>query len=161
MVRDHPDTTVADLGEGLVRIVAKPLMYFLCTANSCRSQMAEGFARHMAGDRVEVASAGLEPSSLNAQAVMVMGEVGIDISGHTSKAIDADLLQRADVIVTLCGDANDRCPSVPASARRLHWDLPDPARAAGTEAERMAVFRSVRDKIRRHVAALVSAGLAT
>ena len=136
--------------------MAKPLLYFLCTGNSCRSQMAEGFALQMAGGRFEIASAGIEPSSLNPRAIAAMREAGVDISTHTSKAIDLALLRRADVVVTLCGDANDRCPSVPEARLRLHWDLQDPARAQGTEAERMAVFRAVRDDIRRRVADLVA-----
>ncbi len=136
--------------------MAKPLLYFLCTGNSCRSQMAEGFARSLGGARLEVASAGIEPSTVNPRAIAVMREVGVNISGHTSKGIDPELLRRADVVITLCGDANDRCPSVPSAARRLHWDLPDPARAAGTEAEVLAVFRSVRDDIKRRVSALVA-----
>lgn len=136
--------------------MARPLIYFLCTGNSCRSQMAEGFARALAGDRFDVASAGIEPSSLHPLAVAVMREVGIDISAHTSKGISPALLQRADTVVTLCGDANDRCPAVPGARLRLHWDLPDPARARGTEEERMAVFRSVRDDIARRVRKLTS-----
>lgn len=134
----------------------RPLLYFICTGNSCRSQMAEGFARALGGDRLDVASAGLAPSTVNPMAIEVMQEAGVDISGHTSKAIDATLLARASVVVTLCGDANERCPAVPGSARRLHWDLPDPARVSGTEAERRAAFRAVRDRIRRHVEALVA-----
>ena len=134
----------------------RPLLYFLCTGNSCRSQMAEGFARSMGGDRFEVASAGIEPSTVNPRAVAVMREVGVDISGQTSKGIDPGLLGRADVVITLCGDANDRCPSVPGARRRLHWDLPDPARAQGSEQDQMAVFRAVRGEIRRRVAGLIA-----
>jgi arsenate reductase len=136
---------------------AKPLLYFLCTGNSCRSQMAEGFARALAGARLEVASAGLEPSAVHPLAIAVMREAGVDISGHRSKAIDPALLARAAIIVTLCGDARDRCPAVGGPGRRLHWDLPDPARAPGGQAERLAAFRAVRDDIRRRVAALLQA----
>lgn len=118
--------------------------------------MAEGFARALGGDGLEVASAGLEPSRVHPRAIQVMAEVGIDISGQTSKAIDPAVLRRAAVVVTLCGDANDRCPTVPPGAKRLHWNLPDPARAAGTEAEQLTVFRSVRDDIRRYVSACVA-----
>jgi len=118
--------------------------------------MAEGFARHLVGERCAVASAGIEPATLNPRAVAAMHEVGIDISAQTSKGIDAALLRRADVIVTLCGDANDRCPRVPEARRRLHWDVSDPARASGTAEEQRAVFRTVRDDIRRRVAALVA-----
>ncbi len=133
-----------------------PLLYFLCTGNSCRSQMAEGLARAMAGGRLEVRSAGLQPSSVHPLAVAAMREVGIDISGHASKAIDPELLSRAAVVVTLCGDAEERCPATPGARRRLHWDLPDPARSPGAPEERMAAFRAVRDELRRRIAELVA-----
>lgn len=129
----------------------KPLIYFICTGNSCRSQMAEGLARHILGDRFDVKSAGLEPSTVNPTAIQVMAEVGIDISHHTSKALDPSLLSRAEVVITLCGDARDRCPNVATGGLKLHWDLPDPARAEGTVAQRLDVFRSVRDDIRRRM----------
>jgi arsenate reductase len=133
----------------------KPLVYFLCAGNSCRSQMAEGFARDLAGDRLEVASAGLEPSAVHPLAVEAMREAGVDISGHASKAIDPDLLRRAAVVVTLCGEAEESCPVTPPGVRRLHWPLPDPARAAGSPDERLRTFRSVRDEIRRRVETLL------
>ncbi len=133
----------------------KPLMYFVCTGNSCRSQMAEGFARLLGGDRWQVASAGIAPTAVNPLAVIAMSEVGIDITPQTSKAIDRDLLQRATVVVTLCGDAEETCPAPPPGVRRVHWPLPDPARARGDAAEVAAVFRSVRDEIRACVEALL------
>ena len=133
-----------------------PLVYFLCTGNSCRSQMAEGFARHLAGDRWEVASAGIEPSVVNPLAVAVMAEVGIDISRQVSKPIDPELLHRAAVIITLCGDAEERCPVTPPQVRRVHWPLPDPAKAAGSESEVREAFRAVRDDIGRRMEALLS-----
>lgn len=132
----------------------KKKVLFLCTGNSCRSQMAEGFARALAGDRFEVYSAGLEPAGVNPRAVQVMHEVGIDISGQTSKPIDPEILLKVDLIVTLCGDAADRCPVTPPQVRRLHWPLEDPARATGTEEEILARFRQVRDEIRRRVESL-------
>ncbi|MGQ9780496.1 MAG: arsenate reductase (thioredoxin) [Bacillota bacterium] len=132
----------------------KKKILFLCTGNSCRSQMAEGFAKALAGDRWEVHSAGLEPAGLNPRAVRVMREVGIDISGQASKPIDPELLLKVDLIVTLCGDAADRCPLTPPQVRRLHWPLEDPARATGTEEEILARFRQVRDEIRRRVESL-------
>ncbi len=137
-------------------LMPKPLVYFLCTGNSCRSQMAEGFARHLAGDRWEVASAGIEPSGVNPLAIAVMAEAGIDISRQVSKAIDPDLLDRAAVIVTLCGDAEERCPVTPPHVRKVHWPLPDPAKATGGESEVRAAFRAVRDDIGRRVEALLS-----
>ncbi|MBT9253087.1 MAG: arsenate reductase ArsC [Brockia lithotrophica] len=131
----------------MVEITSKPFVYFLCTGNSARSQMAEGWLRHLAGDRVVVASAGFEPSFVHPLAIRVMAEVGIDISGHTSKAIDRDLLHRAFYAVTLCGDAEERCPYTPPHVRREFWPLPDPARVHGTEEERLRMFRFVRDEL--------------
>jgi arsenate reductase len=125
----------------------RPVLYFLCTGNSCRSQMAEGWARHLGGDRVEVYSAGVEAHGLNPTAVAVMREIGIDISGQKSKLIDPELLHRADYVITLCGDAKDRCPVTPPHVRRLHWRFPDPAKVTGTEDEVLAAFRAVRDAI--------------
>lgn len=131
-----------------------PQVYFLCTGNSCRSQMAEGFAHELLGPEWTIASAGIERHGLNPSAVAVMAEVGVDISQQESTLIDPDYLAGSDLLVTLCGDARDRCPVVPASVKRVHWPLPDPAKAEGSEAERLAVFRSVRDDIRQRVLGL-------
>jgi len=120
---------------------------FLCTGNSCRSQMAEGFARHYGGGFLEVYSAGISPVGVNPRAVAVMKEVGIDISGQTSKSLDMNILGDFDFIITLCGDARESCPVVPAKVEKRHWPLEDPARAEGTEAEIMDKFRAVRDQI--------------
>lgn len=128
-------------------------LYFLCTGNSCRSQMAEGFAK-AAYPMAEVASAGTHPTMVNPLAQVVMAEVGIDLSSHYAKALDPGYLAQADVIVTLCGDARDHCPAIPASARHLHWDLIDPAQATGSRAEQLTVFRQVRDQIQARVAEL-------
>jgi len=135
--------------------VAKVSLYFLCTGNSCRSQMAEGWARHLAGNRLEVASAGVEQHGLNPRAVASMQEIGIDISRHQSKLIDAVALSRADYVITLCGDANDRCPVTPATVTRLHWGFEDPARAEGSESEIRARFNAVRDGIGAQVRQLL------
>jgi len=129
----------------------KKIIYFLCTGNSCRSQMAEGFAKAYLGDRFNVYSAGIEAHGLNPTAVRVMAEKGIDISGQTSEVIDPQLLAKADWVITLCGDANDRCPAVPPHVRREHWGFDDPAKATGTEEERLAVFRRVRDEIEERI----------
>lgn len=129
---------------------------FLCTGNSCRSQMAEGWARALGGDICEVHSAGLEAHGLNPRAVAVMAEAGVDISRQASKLIDPSLLNAMDLVVTVCGDAEERCPVTPPHVRRLHWPLPDPAKAQGTEDEVMAQFRRVRDEIRTRVAALLA-----
>lgn len=128
-------------------------IYFLCTGNSCRSQMAEGFAAKYLPDW-RVASAGVETHGLNPKAVAVMAEVGIDISQHQSKLIDLDYLNSSDLVVTLCGDARDKCPMTPPTVVRRHWPLPDPAQAQGTDVEIMQVFRDVRDEIERRVKAL-------
>jgi arsenate reductase len=124
---------------------------FLCTGNSCRSQMAEGFAAELSRGIVEAHSAGLNPAGLNQRAVKVMDEIGIDISANQSKAIDADLLGKMDVIITLCDNASESCPWTPPQIKRLHWSLPDPAKAEGTEEEIMDVFRKVRDDIRMRI----------
>lgn len=128
-----------------------PQIYFLCTGNSCRSQMAEGFARQYFGQQWRIASAGIETHGLNPRAVQVMAEKGIDISQYHSKLIDIDYLNSSDLVVTLCGDARDRCPVTPPTVKKQHWPLPDPAQAQGSEAEILTVFRQVRDEIERRV----------
>ena len=133
----------------------KPIIYFICTGNSCRSQMAEGFARRFAGDKMVVVSGGIEAHGLNPRAVQVMNEAGVDISNHTSDLIDSDLLNQSDYAITLCGDAYDRCPVTPPNVTRLHWGLEDPARATGTEEQVMNKFREVRDAIKERVRSFV------
>ncbi|MEK7682347.1 MAG: arsenate reductase (thioredoxin) [Chloroflexota bacterium] len=129
---------------------------FLCTGNSCRSQMAEGWAKALAGDRWEVYSAGIEAHGVNPRAVAVMAEAGVDISGQTSKTIDFKRLLRQDIIITLCDDAQERCPVTPPTALQLNWSLPDPARATGAEDEIMARFCQVRDEVRDRIKSLVA-----
>jgi arsenate reductase len=124
----------------------------LCTHNSARSQMAEGFARHMAPQGIEIWSAGTEPSEVHPMAIEVMKEIGIDISDHRSKHLDEVPWREVDSIVTLCGDADEKCPNVAATVRRVHWPLPDPA--AAPQVKRLEAFRSVRDEIRWRVSAL-------
>ena len=119
----------------------------LCTGNSARSQMAEGLLRHMAGDRFEVASAGLEPIHVRPEAVEAMRDLGIDISGHRSKSVDEFSGQEFDYVITVCDNANERCPLFPAKTQRIHWSFEDPAAAAGSEPARLAVFRRVREEI--------------
>lgn len=124
----------------------KKIMYFLCTGNSCRSQMAEGFGKkYLKG--WEVYSAGIEAHGVNPKAVKAMKEVEIDISDHTSDTIDSELLNKADMVVTLCGHANDVCPTTPPHVKREHWGFDDPAQAEGSEKEKWAVFQRVRDEI--------------
>ena len=124
---------------------------FLCTGNSCRSQIAEGFARVRGKGIVEPYSAGLKPAGVNEKAEQVMKEIGIDISHQTSKAIDEELMKTMDVIITLCDNAAESCPSTPPEIKRLHWSLQDPAKAQGTEEEVLNEFRRVRDEIEQRV----------
>jgi len=131
-------------------------LYFLCTGNSCRSQMAEGFARQLAPKTWQVASAGVEQHGLNPLAVKVMAERGIDISQQQSTLIDPEYLNQSDIVVTLCGDARDRCPVTPPTVKKLHWPLPDPAQATGSDEEILDVFREVRDEIQSQVAQLIT-----
>lgn len=130
-------------------------IYFLCTGNSCRSQMAEGYGKALLKDQYECRSAGVEKHGLNPYAVETMAEDGIDISQQKSKLIDLDYFNSADLIVTLCGDARDRCPVIPPQAQSVHWPLPDPAQAKGTPEQKMVVFRQVRDEIKQLVKGLI------
>jgi arsenate reductase len=117
--------------------------------------MAEGFLRALGGDGWEAYSAGLDPQGVNPGAVRVMSEAGIDISGQASKPIDPAVLDAVDLVVTLCGSADERCPVLPAHVRREHWPLEDPAKATGSPDEVLAVFRRVRDEIRHRVERLI------
>jgi len=130
---------------------------FICTGNSARSQIAEGYAKHLArlyNLEVEVYSAGSKPApSVNPLAVKVMAEDGIDISSHYPKSLKEIPFSELDLVITLCGDAKETCPYV-SSQRREHWGLPDPAKAEGSEEEKLAVFRKVRDEIKARVEAL-------
>ena len=124
---------------------------FLCTHNSARSQMAEGLLRTLAGDRFEVHSAGTVATAVRPEAVRVMAELGIDISRQESKTLERYLDQAFDWVITVCDDAAGSCPAFPGPARRLHWSLPDPSQVTGTEEERLAAFRAVRDALRRRI----------
>jgi arsenate reductase len=117
----------------------------LCTGNSARSQMAEGWLRRLAAGAVEAHSAGTRPSAVNPLAVRAMAERGVDISSHRSKGLEEVLPIPFDVVITVCDEAAESCPTFPGPAERLHWSFPDPAGAEGTEEERLAAFRSVRD----------------
>ncbi len=128
---------------------------FLCTGNSCRSQMAEGFARSLGKGILEPYSAGLFPVGVNPNAVKAMAEAGVDITGQSSKAVDQALLSRMDIVVTLCGHAAEMCPAVPAGLRKLHWPIDDPVGAQGTEQDIMKEFRRARDEIKAKVEGLV------
>lgn len=138
--------------------MTKKTIYFLCTGNSCRSQMAEGWAKNYLADEWDVYSAGIEAHGLNPNAVKAMDEVGIDISGQTSDIIDMDLLNNADFVVTLCGDAADKCPTTPSHVRREHWGFEDPAKATGTDEEKWKVFQEVRDAIGERIRTFAETG---
>ncbi len=120
---------------------------FLCLANSARSQMAEGLARHMLGDKVRVQSAGSKPSRINPLAIKAMAEIGIDISAHRSKSVSEIDAAQVDLVVTLC--AEEVCPVLPGKTKRLHWPIPDPAAQQGTEAQKLQAFRDARDAVRK------------
>ncbi len=124
---------------------------FLCTGNSCRSQMAEGLAREIGRSVLEPSSAGLMAAGVHPKAIAVMKEIGIDISGQNSKAIDERLLKSMDQVVTLCDNAAEACPMTPEKIKRLHWPINDPVKARGTEAEIMQDFRRARDEIKEKI----------
>jgi arsenate reductase len=126
----------------------KKRVLILCTGNSARSQMAEGLLRHDAGDRFEVASAGTKPTQVRPEAIGVMKELGIDITGHRSKSIDEFANDNFDYVLTVCDNAKETCPVYPGHANRFHHNFEDPAATKGSEQERLAVFRRVRDEIR-------------
>lgn len=123
----------------------------LCTANSARSQMGEGLLRAMAGDQVDVYSAGTNPSGVNPFAIRSMAEIGIDISGHTSKSLDIYLEKQFDYVITVCDNAAKNCPYFPGDVKRIHWGLPDPADVQGDDWERLAAFGKVRDQLQQHL----------
>jgi arsenate reductase (thioredoxin) len=127
----------------------------LCTGNSCRSQMAEGYLRHFAGDRAEVYSAGIEAHGVNPKAVAAMLEDGIDISRQTSNRVDEYAGLAFDFVITVCDNANERCPVFPSTAEKFHHNFPDPAKARGTEAEIREEFRQARDLIKTYCSAFV------
>ncbi len=128
---------------------------FLCTGNSCRSQMAEGFARKLGQGFIEPYSAGLSHKGVNSMAEKVMEEIGIDISHQTSKAIDDELLKTMDIVITLCDNAAESCPWTPPEIKRLHWSTKDPAKAQGAEEEVLDEFRKTRNEIEQRVKNLV------
>jgi len=129
----------------------KTKVLFVCTHNASRSQMAEGFLRHLGGGAFDVYSAGTEPGKLHPLAVEAMAEIGVDISGQRAKSVDDFVQERFDYVITVCDDAKEACPFFPNAANRFHWSFPDPSAAEGTHKERLAVFRQVRDGIRTRV----------
>jgi arsenate reductase len=127
-----------------------PTVLILCTGNSCRSHMAEGILRAAAGDLLDVQSAGSKPAGyVHPLAIKALAEIGIDISAHHSKHMDEFLSQDVETVITVCGNADQACPMFPGQLNRHHWGFDDPAHATGTEDEQMAIFRRVRDEIRK------------
>jgi arsenate reductase (thioredoxin) len=124
---------------------------FLCTHNSARSQMAEGLLRYLAGDRFESHSAGTEATRVRPLAIRAMEEIGVDISGQESKTLERYQQEPFEYVITVCDDANEACPFFPGAQSRLHWPFKDPSKAEGSKEERLAVFREVRDGIRRRI----------
>ncbi|MDW7739933.1 MAG: arsenate reductase (thioredoxin) [Bacillota bacterium] len=135
---------------------SKKSVLFLCTGNSARSQMAEGFLKTLGKGKYDVFSAGIAPVGVNPHAVKVMAEVGIDISSQTSDPISRELLDKADILITLCGDARENCPVVPVKVENRHWSLDDPARATGAEDVVLNEFRKIRDQIKEYIAELIT-----
>jgi len=131
----------------------------LCTGNSCRSQIAEGYLRHFAGDKAEVYSAGIETHGVNPKAIEIMKRDGIDISGHTSNNIDEYMNIDFDYVITVCDNAKESCPYFPSGAVKFHYNFPDPAKATGTEEEVMEQFREVREMIRKYAQNFVNENL--
>lgn len=133
----------------------KKRVLILCTGNSARSQMAEGLLRESAGDRVEVSSAGVSPSTVRPEAIAAMREIGIDISSHYSKSVEDFVGQKFDYVITVCDNARESCPVFPGETVRIHWSFDDPAAVEGDEEERMIEFRRVRDQISRRLGEFV------
>lgn len=128
----------------------KPTILILCTGNSCRSHLAEGILRAALNDDYTVASAGSKPAGyVHPLAIKVMGEIGLDISSHTSKHLNEFVNQNVETVITVCGNADQACPMFPGQVNRHHWGFDDPAHATGSEEEQLTVFRRVRDEIRR------------
>ncbi len=129
---------------------------FLCTGNSARSQMAEGFLKTLGAGRFEAYSAGITPVGINPRAIEVMSEAGIDISNQTSDAISSALLGKIDLLITLCGDARENCPFVPVKVEKRHWPLKDPVLTEGSENAVLEEFRKIRDQIKELILELIS-----
>ena len=134
---------------------AKKSVLILCTGNSARSQMAEGLLRDLGGDKFDVKSAGTIKSFVRPQAIEAMNEIGIDISGHRSKSVEEFTNQPFDYVITVCDNANESCPVFPGKTERIHWSFDDPADATGTDEDKLAKFRTVRDRIRERLLGFV------
>jgi arsenate reductase len=139
----------------------KKRVLILCTGNSARSQMAEGLLRHDAGERFDVESAGTKPGTVRPEAIAAMKEVGIDLSGHRSKHVDEFAGQKFDCVITVCDNARESCPVFFGTAQRLHHSFDDPAALNGSEEERLAMFRRVRDELRDYLGAFAKGQVVT
>lgn len=133
----------------------KARILFLCTGNSCRSQMAEGWANHLGSEWLKARSAGIEAHGQNPRAIAVMREAGVDISPQESTRATPEMLAWADLVITVCGHADEHCPVLPPGVQKKHWPLEDPAKARGTEEEIMQIFRATRDEIRNRVEGVI------
>lgn len=133
----------------------KKKVLFLCTGNACRSQMAEGWLKHLAGETYEVYSAGIVAHGKNPRAIVAMQDAGVDISQQKSEALDPQLLHEIDLLITVCGNADENCPIVPVSCEKQHWPFDDPAKAEGSEEEIMREFYRVRDQIKDKIQAFI------
>jgi len=129
----------------------KKSVLFLCTGNSCRSQMAEGLLRHIKGDEYDVFSAGTHPTQVHPNAVRVMNEIGINISQHMSKSMNVFLDKHFDVLITVCDSAKESCPVFHHASRKIHWSIEDPQAATGSNEDVLSVFRKVRDKLKQNI----------
>ncbi|MBJ2126276.1 arsenate reductase ArsC [Flavobacterium sp. IB48] len=137
----------------------KKKILILCTGNSCRSQIAEGYMKFFAGNKAEVYSAGVETHGVNPKAISIMKEDGIDISNHTSNHIDEYVHIDFDFVITVCDNAKERCPFFPTKAIKFHYNFPDPAKATGTDSEIMEQFRTVREQIKEYCRNFVAENL--
>ncbi len=138
----------AHLAAVVAKLITMKNILVLCTGNSCRSQLAEGYLRYFAGDKARIYSAGIETHGVNPKAIQVMAEDGIDISQHTSNNVNEYLNISFDAVITVCDNANEACPYFPGKTERFHQDFPDPAKATGTAEEVIQEFRKVRDMIK-------------
>ena len=134
----------------------KARVLFLCTGNSCRSQMAEGYANFLGEDWIEARSAGIEAHGKNPRAIAIMAEDGVDISAQESTRLTPEMLEWPDLLVSVCGHADDNCPVLPEHVRKKHWPLEDPAKATGSDAEITQAFQSTRDEVKRRVISMVN-----
>lgn len=134
----------------------KARVLFLCTGNSCRSQMAEGYANTLGKDWIEAKSAGIEAHGKNPRAIAIMADDGVDISEQESMVVTAEMLEWADLIVTVCGHADENCPAISTHVRKKHWPLDDPAKTTGSEVEISRAFQTTRDEVKRRIASMVN-----